>query len=197
MANLSTAFGDYTFDFSNVKGATTEKKADWFKRLSALLSYCEYDTIFLDGINKDTELLSSDKFSLSFSGTGRWNYQSNIEWYESDDEIKSIMLEMVGLKIEISYVDYEVGCDFICKYSANLDVKKDKVEISQDCIESHSFNYKVWSEFDIGSRDEYLDEIGFADYIYENDREEALSRWLEEGIGTEEEFRAYVGEKVA
>lgn len=34
MANLSTASGDYTFDFSNVKDATAEKKADWFKRLS-------------------------------------------------------------------------------------------------------------------------------------------------------------------
>ena len=34
MANPSTAFGDYKFDFSNVKGATAEKKADWFKRLT-------------------------------------------------------------------------------------------------------------------------------------------------------------------
>jgi hypothetical protein len=197
MANPSTAFGDYTFDFSNVKDITVEKKADWFKRLTKEIGCGEYDTIFFDKIYEDTGLLNSDEFSLSFSGTGNWNYQRNIEWYESIQEIKSIMLEMVGLKIEINYVDYEVGCDFICKYSANLDVKKDKVEISQDCIESHSFNYKAWSEFDIGSRDEYLDEIGFADYIYENDREEALSRWLEEGIGTEEEFRAYVGEKVA
>lgn len=197
MANLSTAFGDYTFDFSNVKDTTVEKKADWFKRLSELLGYCEYDTIFLDEINKDTELLSSDKFSLSFSGTGRWNYQSNIEWYESNDEIKSIMLEMVGLKIEISYVDYEVGCDFICKSSAKLEVKNDKVEIDIDCAESHSFNYKAWCEYDIGTRDEYLDEISFADCIYENDREEALSRWLDEGIGTEDDFRAYVGEEVA
>ena len=27
MANPSTASGDYTFDFSNVKGATAEKKS--------------------------------------------------------------------------------------------------------------------------------------------------------------------------
>lgn len=194
MANPSTASGDYTFDFSNVKGATAEKKADWFKRLTEQLGGGEYDTIFFTNICEDTELLNSDEFSLSFSGTGSWNYDRNIGWYETEPEIKNIMLEMVGLKIEIDYVDYEVGCDFICKSSAKLEVKNDKVEIDIDCIEGHSFNYQAWSEFDIGSRDEYLDEIGFADYIYEDDREEALSRWLEEGIGTEEEFKAYVGE---
>lgn len=194
MANPSTAFGDYKFDFSNVKGATAEKKADWFKRLTEQLGGGEYDTIFFNNICEDTELLNSDEFSLSFSGTGNWNYDRNIGWYETEPETKTIMLEMVGLKIEIEYIDHEVGCDFICKSSAKLEVKNDKVEIDIDCIEGHSFNYQAWSEFDIGSRDEYLDEIGFADYIYEADREEALNRWLEEDIGTEEEFKAYVGE---
>ena len=197
MANPSTAFGDYAFDFSNVKDATAKKKADWFKRLSEELGGGEYDTIFFHKIEEDTELLNSDEFSLSFSGTGNWNYARNIEWYENYSDIKAIMLEMVGLKIEIDYVDYEVGCDFICKSSAKLEVKNNKVEIDIDCAESHSFNYRAWCEYDIGTRDEYLDEVSFADCIYENDREEALSRWLEEGIGTEEEFRAYVGEKVA
>ena len=51
---------------------------------------------------------------LRFFGAGRWTYDSNMEWFKTDDDLKAHLLKMQGLQIDISFKEYEEGEGFCC-----------------------------------------------------------------------------------
>ena len=120
MANISDAYGTITI---RVRTDDTEKFVRTWNILSDRLSSGEYSTQF-DGIgiyspdierNEDDDGTVEISMSDTFSGTGRWAYQANIEYfgswldYEVNEEEKAF-LEQLDFSVEYSFTDYEPGC---------------------------------------------------------------------------------------
>lgn len=112
MANLSSAWGTYTFDFSNT-ALSREQQMQWLKALSDLLLYGE---VVEEGqpeplmVTYFTELwLTQDQTSdikrFSFAGTGRWAYQNNLQWFITDRDLESMLLQANGLVMTVDFQD--------------------------------------------------------------------------------------------
>ena len=154
MANSSTAYGTYEFDFKDVK-ASNEDRLAWLKMLGVLLyDQAAYDTYFpsLSGISVDDV---SESVSLDFEGTGRWTYRSNIDWFQSFDKLKELMLSMDGLRIDIFYKEYEPGGNFVSKGNYVVRVKNKEVFVDDTDIEEDKLNEKNFVEWGFGSAAEY------------------------------------------
>lgn len=157
MANLSTAFGTVT-----ITAKTTDILAQFLSLHLKSEEFVGYDTTLTD-INKlnikevqqyvkknsypskpDPNYYSID---LTFSGTGRWSFVSNINWFFSclknfdkhDYSLKRNDVEPIYLEIAQSLskerltanwhvTDSESGCDFISTYDMEITWNPDKQE---------------------------------------------------------------------
>ena len=154
MANSSTAYGTYDFDFKDVK-ASNEDRLAWLKMLGVLLyDTAAYDTYFpsLSDISVDDV---SESVSLDFEGTGRWTYRNNIDWFRSFDKLKELMLSMDGLRIDIFYKEYESGGNFVSRGNYVVRVENKEVFVDDTDIEEDELNKKNFVELEFGSAAEY------------------------------------------
>ena len=154
MANSSTAYGTYEFDFKEVK-ASNEDRLAWLKMLGVLLyDTAAYDTYFpsLSDISVDDV---SESVSLDFEGTGRWTYRNNIDWFQSFDKLKELMLSMDGLRIDIFYKEYESGGNFVSRGNYVVRVENKEVFVDDTDIEEDELNKKNFVEWEFGSAAEY------------------------------------------
>jgi hypothetical protein len=155
MANISTAHGNYTFNFANVK-ASNEEKVAWIKELAKLTSEAYYETYFYDAESLTAISVEGDEITLPFVGSGRWTYTNNIQWFEAGwEELKELVLKMDGIKIDIEYKEYETGCMFVSEGSYTVEVKDGEVSIIECSYESDDLNEETFVDWGFGSIEEY------------------------------------------
>lgn len=161
MANISTAHGEYTFNFANVK-ASNEEKVAWVKELAKLTGDGYYETYFDDAESLIVNNIENDEvIFLPFSGLGRWTYRNNIQWFESGwEELKELVLKMDGIKIDINYKEYEPGCMFVSEGSYMVEVKDGKVLITECSLESDDLNEETFVDWDFGTVEYYRKMFG-------------------------------------
>ena len=161
MANISTAHGEYTFNFANVK-ASNEEKVAWVKELAKLTGDGYYETYFDDAESLTVNNIENDEvIFLPFSGLGRWTYRNNIQWFESGwEELKELVLKMDGIKIDINYKEYEPGCMFVSEGSYMVEVKDGKVLITECSLESDDLTEETFVDWDFGTVEYYRKMFG-------------------------------------
>ena len=114
MANVSTAKGSYTFNFSNVENVTPRKVTTWIRKFMLALELQEYATI--------CEIKAP--ISLNFTADGHYAYKNNINSLSDiDTPAGRLLKEMKGLVITIDYLDYEIGYGFIDAGKAFINVE--------------------------------------------------------------------------
>ena len=79
MSNISDAFGEFQFDFSNVKKQPSEI-ASWLHKCNKALNQGIYFTKL--GYYTDNDFYRQDisNVVINFSASGRNAYQHNLEW---------------------------------------------------------------------------------------------------------------------
>lgn len=165
MANVSFANGTYTFNFP--KNKTAEQCAEWLMKLSDKLgdeNVC-YATRF-SLFNKERLIhdISDDNNSIcvEFDGDGRWNYSNNLEWFETDEELSSLLDEMDGIEITIDYTDYEFGNMFIGAGRALVSYHVDTVKVV-DAFDSEELTLESFLNYGAGDEEMWKEMMGIDD----------------------------------
>ena len=122
MANLSTAWGNYKFDFTKTNLNTPTLRKAWLEQLSDLLMYHTYTD--KNGVEKKylveyrTELclddLANDEYTdiitVEFTAIGRWSYQNNMKFFTDEDgsaDLYAHVLSADGLVMTVDFKDLE------------------------------------------------------------------------------------------
>lgn len=108
MADISIANGTYTFDFRGVEASEADC-LQWLKSYASVLSNRRYATVLYDvptpvegdGVfwNAGSERIAS----CAFDAEGRYSFESNLEWAETDKDENDALAKMPGLCILVSY----------------------------------------------------------------------------------------------
>lgn len=160
MANISTVYGDYTFDFKDTDTNAQEQLA-WLVELSRLLTNnVECKTNFYDletFINSNLSIPEDDMAILRFTGSGFRTYENNIKWFENDKDLKAHLLKMPGLKIDISYAEYEEGEGFVARGCYTLEVLlfDNDIAITQTYEACDKFNKENFIGWEFGSEEDW------------------------------------------
>lgn len=116
MANISSVFGSYVFNFEHTKlSGNQTAQAEWLENLAELLQFTYtangelIEVVYATRFEIDCISQSNNETTVPFTADGRWSYTNNISWFESQADINSLLLELDGLQIHIDYVDYEFG----------------------------------------------------------------------------------------
>ena len=165
MANVSFANGTYTFNFP--KNKTPEQCAEWLIKLNNAL---DGDDVFyatrLSLFDKERLIddISSDNNSIciNFDGDGRWNYSRNIEWFETDEKLSSLLGEMDGIEITIDYTDYEFGSMFIGAGRALVSYHADTVKVV-DAFDSEDLTLDSFLSYGAGDEEMWNEMMGIDD----------------------------------
>lgn len=126
MANVSTAKGSYTFNFSNVENVTPREVTTWIRKFMLALELQEYATICENSLPNRAFTNAEIKapISLNFTADGHYAYKNNINWLSDiDTPAGRLLKEMKGLVITIDYLDYEIGYGFIDAGKAFINVE--------------------------------------------------------------------------
>lgn len=164
MANVSFAQGNYTFNFP--KNKTAEQCADWLIQLNNAL---DGDDIFyatrLSLFDKERlidDISSDNSICINFDGDGRWNYSRNIEWFETDENLSSLLGEMDGIEITIDYTDYEFGSMFIGAGRALVSYHTDTVKVV-DAFDSEDLTLESFLSYGAGDEEMWKEMMGIDD----------------------------------
>ena len=118
MANLSSAAGTLTVTSPNKKALL-----DFLNEYNTW-NQTAYYPIFIDAdINSKNIKQTVDNeycFVSTFTGTGRWNIESNINWTFSQTP-KTDLWNKQLITVEFEGVDTEPGCDFIVCFNATAE----------------------------------------------------------------------------
>ena len=108
MADVSIANGTYTFDFRGVEASEVDCLR-WLKSYASVLNNRGYATVLHDvptpvegdGVfwNAGSERIAS----CAFEAEGRYSFESNLEWAETDKDENDALAKMPGLCILVSY----------------------------------------------------------------------------------------------
>ena len=114
MSNISDAFGEFQFDFSNVKKNPSEI-ASWLHKFKKALDKGDYFTTLDYITDEDFHKQGISNVVINFVANGQNAYQNNLKWIttEENNDAYKALLEMDGLIINIEYNDMEIGCAFI------------------------------------------------------------------------------------
>ena len=174
MANVSFANGTYAFKFP--KNKTAEQCADWLIKLNNVL---DGDDIFyatrLSLFDKErliNDISSDDNYiCINFDGDGRWCYSKNIEWFKSDKDLSSLLLEMDGIEIIIDYTDYEFGNMFIGAGRALVSCDVDTVKVVEH-FESEKLTLESFLDYEAGDEEMWNEIMGINNEEDSNDGED-------------------------
>lgn len=148
MANLSSAAGTLTVTSSN-KEALLDFLTEYNKwNQQAYYSILLDNDITIDNIEK---LPHTDdyQFVSDFTGTGRWNIESNINWTFSQTP-KTDLWNKQLITVDFEGVDTEPGCDFIVCFDAT--VEWDPVTQTDSIVYNNTstFDYTVSNLAEVG-----------------------------------------------
>jgi len=185
MANMSSANGTVTVTAEDY--LTAKRVAQIVFAISSTWGYGTYVEHDFDETDSEIDLASSE-FSSSFYGDGRWDFLSNIEylgkWLEESladakdpEKLKNdfAWLKKTPFKIEFTYTDEELGCEYIAQGTASIEHKantplKDMIFNSGN-VESYDFN-----------ADNLMNILGYT----EDEAQEKLAYLNEDNAGDEE-----------
>ena len=165
MANISTVYGDYTFDFKDTDTNAQEQLA-WLVELSRLLTNdTECTTNFYDletFVNLNLSIPEDDIAILRFSGSGYQTYNNNVKRFESDKDLKAHLLKMRGLRIDISFAEYEESEGFVARGCYTLDVLlfDDNIDITKTYEACDKFNKENFIGWEFGSEEDWNKQFG-------------------------------------
>lgn len=106
-------FGRYIFDFKNTN-SSNEERISQLKSLASLLK--AESAFFTKFLNFNTRIKENDlnKVSFMYDAEGYITYANNIRWFGSG-ALKEHLLAMPGIKIRISYEEFECYDCFLCR----------------------------------------------------------------------------------
>lgn len=159
MANISTVYGDYTFDFKNTD-TNAQEQLIWLVELSKLLANnveCKTDFFALETLISLNLIPKEDMVILKFSGSGYQTYNNNVKWFESDKDLKAHLLKMRGLRIDISFAEYEENEGFVARGCYTLDVLlfDDSIAITKTYEACDKFNKENFIGWEFGSEEDW------------------------------------------
>ena len=176
MANVSFANGTYTFKFP--KNKTAEQCAEWLIKLNNTLDgedifYATRISLPANKENLINDISSSDNNSICirFDGDGRWCYSRNIEWFRTDKDLSSLLLEMDGIEIIIDYTDYEFGNMFIGAGRALVSCDVDTVKVVEH-FESEKLTLESFLDYEAGDEEMWNEIMGINNEEDSNDGED-------------------------
>lgn len=155
MANCSNASGTITF---KNKDLTDLARFIYYFNKKNVHAYYEtyiselydltYDQIY--NFVKENAILNDKKeynIGFLFSGTGRWTYCNNLDWFFNikmeNDIIVNYNKLVLGTTIYVNFVDEEAGDDILYKYDASLHAKLNKYGEFDTVIENENcINYE-------------------------------------------------------
>lgn len=189
MANLSTAFGTVT-----ITAKTTDILAQFLSLHLKSEEFVGYDTTLTDinklNIKEVQQYVKTNSYpskpepnyysiDLTFSGTGKWSFISNINWFFSclknfdkhDYSLKRNNVEPIYLEIAQSLskerltanwhvTDSESGCDFISVYDMEITwnpEKQEQVTLSEKDEISTDYTAENLIEYDFCDQGEVWD----------------------------------------
>lgn len=161
MSNISDAFGEFQFDFSNVKKNPSEI-ASWLHKFNKALNQGVYFTKL--GYYADNDFHSQDisNVVINFIASGRNAYQYNLEWFTTNKENDAYkaLLEMDGLVLNIEYDDMETGCGFIGDGNYKVEVYDNTIHTGGH-FNSEELTEEAFYEHGFGeTHDDWLDTVG-------------------------------------
>lgn len=164
MADVSIANGTYTFDFRGVEASDTDC-LKWLKSYASVLRNRGYATV-LYGIptpEKDDgavwDLDSERVVTFSFDAEGRYSFESNLEWAETDKDENDTLAKMPGLCISVSYDDCIDSSCALVNSEVKISVGHDgKVSIENVYLNERWFNSSRDYEKECGNDDCHDDE---------------------------------------
>lgn len=163
MANVSTAKGSYTFNFSNVENATPRKVTTWIRKFMLALELQEYATICENSLPNRafTGAEIKSPISLNFTADGHYAYKNNINWLsDSDTPVGRLLKEMKGIVITIDYLDYEMGYGFIDAGKVFINVENTTTIVFN--VVRYDLTKENFIELAVGDEDDWQ-EFGFED----------------------------------
>ena len=162
MANISTVYGDYTFDFKNTD-TNSQEQLIWLIELSKFLANnveCKTDFFALKTLISLNLIPKEDMAILKFSGSGYQTYENNVKWFESDKNLKAHLLKMRGLRIDISFAEYEESEGFVARGCYILKVFDESVVITQTYKACDKFNKENFIGWEFGSEEDWNKQFG-------------------------------------
>lgn len=163
MANVSTAKGSYTFNFSNVEDVTPAQVKAWIRKFMLALELQEYATICENSLPNRAFSSAEIKapISLNFTADGHYAYKNNINWLSDDGTpVGRLLKEMKGLVITIGYLDYEIGYGFIDAGKAFINVENTTTIVFN--VVRYDLTKENFIELAVGDEDDWQ-EFGFED----------------------------------
>ena len=156
MSNISDAFGEFQFDFSNVKKTPVEI-ASWLHKFKNALDKGEYFTTLEYTVDGDFHNQDISNVVINFVANGRNAYQNNLEFITTNKENDAykLLLEMDGLNLNIEYDNMEIGCAFIGDGNYKIEVYDNTIhagghfnskELTEEAFYEHGFGetYDDW-----------------------------------------------------
>lgn len=196
MANISSAFGQYTIDFSNteIKGNKTAQQ-DLLSKLADALEYTELENgekIILSYATRfylEEAKNLNDEYHIEFTADGRWAYYNNLDWFKNDASLCDNIKHLDGLTIMVDYTDYEFGImQLLANASCSIEVANGKINIThseKDWLDLTPKNYLNANIGDFGDmvNEFWLDEFDLTDgqleRIAQMDEDEFNKHWQE------------------
>ena len=160
MSNISDAFGEFQFDFSNVKKTPVEI-ASWLHKFKNALDKGEYFTTLeytVDGYFHNQDI---SNLVINFVANGRNAYQNNLEFITTNKENDAykLLLEMDGLNLNIEYDDMEIGCAFIGDGNYKIEVYDNTIHAGGH-FNSKELTAEAFYEHGFGeTHDDWLDAV--------------------------------------
>ena len=96
MSNISDAFGEFQFDFSNVKKNPSEI-ASWLHKFKKALDKGDYFTTLDYITDEDFHKQGISNVVINFVANGQNAYQNNLKWItteENNDAYKALLLTL-------------------------------------------------------------------------------------------------------
>ena len=161
MSNISDAFGEFQFDFSNVKKNPSEI-ASWLHKFKKALDKGEYFTTLEYTADEDFYNQDISNVVINFVANGCNAYQNNLEWITTNKENDAykLLLEIDGLSLNIEYDDMETGCAFIGDGNYKVEVYGNAIHAGGH-FNSEELTEEAFYEHGFGeTHDDWLDTVG-------------------------------------
>lgn len=99
---------------------------------------------------------------LKFSGSGYQTYNNNVKWFESNKDLKAHLLKMRGLRIDISFAEYEENEGFVARGCYTLDVLlfDDSIVITKTYEACDKINKENFIGWEFGSEEDWNKQFG-------------------------------------
>lgn len=195
MADYSDTFGSYHFDFIK-SHLNPDEQIDFIKKLGETLTYVDFgngEKCWLEAytlFDEDSLSTSDDTTDVLFSGSGRWAYHNNLEWFKTEEDIVNHLKTAGSLTIHIEYTD--ILQDTYCQGQAVVTVfqagEQTRIQVSIRDEDWQDFYPKRYLELDVGDYYDCINHFNLEEYS-ENISDEEIGEVMKMDYDTFCEWR--------